>query len=161
METTRNCKLFDGWGAFERALARSKTTQRIVPKEDILRSLEEVPRTMKILRPLTDFYCEINNDDDGFNPSTLPSIQHHTCNQWDWGRVGISHENFEHLICPLSVNKNMTFSQYDLNFGNETSQAILLALFQFEGKNFEKLGIVRWSVRLKTEQRTIIISILK
>lgn len=49
---------------WERVKKRSEETGRVVPKETIVHALENVPRSIDILTPLSDFFCEINNDDD-------------------------------------------------------------------------------------------------
>lgn len=46
---------------FQRAAARAMTTGRIVPKEVLEEALEQVPRSVKVLEPLVDYFCEINN----------------------------------------------------------------------------------------------------
>lgn len=46
---------------FERAAARAKSTGRIVPQDVLERALNQVPRSVKILGPLVDYFCEINN----------------------------------------------------------------------------------------------------
>lgn len=48
----------------ERVKIRSEETGRIVPQETIIHALENVPRSIDILTPLSDFFCEISNDDD-------------------------------------------------------------------------------------------------
>jgi len=52
----------DSEKVFFRAQERTKATQRIVPPEDIQKSLDEVPKTMNILKPLCDFFTEIDNN---------------------------------------------------------------------------------------------------
>jgi len=50
---------------WSRVQKRSEETGRMVPKETIMHALENVPRSIDILTPACDFFCEIcNNDDD-------------------------------------------------------------------------------------------------
>jgi len=46
---------------FANVRARSKVTGRVVPKEKIEMALEAVPRSVKLLGPLADFFCELWN----------------------------------------------------------------------------------------------------
>ena len=46
---------------FQRAAARAMTTGRVVPKETLEKALDQVPRSVKVLGPLVDYFCEINN----------------------------------------------------------------------------------------------------
>jgi predicted kinase len=46
---------------FQRAAARAMTTGRIVPKEVLEEALDQVPRSVRVLEPLVDYFCEINN----------------------------------------------------------------------------------------------------
>jgi predicted kinase len=46
---------------FQRAAARAMTTGRVVPREVLERALDQVPRSVKVLGPLVDYFCEINN----------------------------------------------------------------------------------------------------
>ena len=46
---------------FQRASARALVTGRIVPKEVLEEALDQVPRSVKLLEPLVDYFCEINN----------------------------------------------------------------------------------------------------
>jgi len=48
----------------ERAENRSKSTGRIVPQETLKVAMEEVPKSVKILRPLSDYFCELHNAPD-------------------------------------------------------------------------------------------------
>jgi len=48
---------------FQRALARGLATGRQVPPELIHKTLEEVPRSIEILKGLTDYFCELRNDE--------------------------------------------------------------------------------------------------
>ena len=45
---------------------RARDTGRIVPKETLEMALEQVPKSVKILAPLVDFFCELYN---GSSPS--------------------------------------------------------------------------------------------
>lgn len=47
---------------FPPAQERAILTGRIVPRETLEAALEQVPRSVKILAPLVDYYAEINND---------------------------------------------------------------------------------------------------
>mmetsp|Transcript_2937 Transcript_2937/g.6358 ORF Transcript_2937/g.6358 Transcript_2937/m.6358 type:complete len:634 (-) Transcript_2937:139-2040(-) len=49
---------------FQRAAERAKRTGRVVPRETLEGSLEQVPKSVKILSPLADFFCELNNPPD-------------------------------------------------------------------------------------------------
>jgi hypothetical protein len=46
---------------FQRAFMRAMTTGRVVPREVLERALDQVPRSVKVLAPLVDYFCEINN----------------------------------------------------------------------------------------------------
>mmetsp|Transcript_5038 Transcript_5038/g.8255 ORF Transcript_5038/g.8255 Transcript_5038/m.8255 type:complete len:392 (+) Transcript_5038:78-1253(+) len=46
---------------FQRAAARALSTGRVVPREVLERALDQVPQSVKVLGPLVDYYCEINN----------------------------------------------------------------------------------------------------
>ena len=46
---------------FERAAERAKRTGRVVPQNVLEKALEQVPKSVKILTPLADFFCELNN----------------------------------------------------------------------------------------------------
>ena len=46
---------------FQRALERGVQTGRIVPRETLEMALEQVPRSVEILKPLADYFCELNN----------------------------------------------------------------------------------------------------
>ena len=46
---------------FERADERAKRTGRVVPRELLIEAMEQVPRSVKILSPLADYFCELNN----------------------------------------------------------------------------------------------------
>lgn len=37
------------------------TTGRVVPKHTLLEALEQVPKSVKELAPLADYYCELHN----------------------------------------------------------------------------------------------------
>lgn len=37
-------------------------TGRVVPRETLLDALEQVPKSVKVLAPLADYYCELRND---------------------------------------------------------------------------------------------------
>jgi predicted kinase len=47
---------------FQRAAERAITTGRIVPRDVLETALEQVPRSVKVLAPLVDYYAELNND---------------------------------------------------------------------------------------------------
>lgn len=40
---------------------RAKVTGRIVPKETLEMSLKHVPQSIKLLSPIADFFCELDN----------------------------------------------------------------------------------------------------
>lgn len=61
---------------FERAAERAKKTGRVVPQEVLEKALEQVPKSVKILAPLADYYCELNN-------GLGPDIEMNTADQ-DW-----------------------------------------------------------------------------
>ena len=46
---------------FERAAERAKKTGRVVPQEVLEKALDQVPKSVKILAPLADYFCEVNN----------------------------------------------------------------------------------------------------
>mmetsp|Transcript_7349 Transcript_7349/g.16722 ORF Transcript_7349/g.16722 Transcript_7349/m.16722 type:complete len:650 (+) Transcript_7349:65-2014(+) len=46
---------------FQRAAERAKQTGRVVPKATLEMALEQVPRSVKILGPLVEYFCELNN----------------------------------------------------------------------------------------------------
>lgn len=46
---------------FERAMHRAKLTGRVIPQETLEMALEEVPKAVKILSPLVDYFCELDN----------------------------------------------------------------------------------------------------
>jgi len=46
---------------FKRAEARSKITGRVVPKETIELALQQVPKSVQVLQPLSDFFSELHN----------------------------------------------------------------------------------------------------
>jgi hypothetical protein len=46
---------------FDRARERSIITGRVVPHETLEKSLEEVPKSVRILAPLVDFFAELYN----------------------------------------------------------------------------------------------------
>jgi len=48
----------------DRAALRAVLTGRIVPEELLERAMEEVPKSVKILAPLVDYYAEIHNPPD-------------------------------------------------------------------------------------------------
>jgi len=48
----------------ERAAQRAKTTGRIVPLHVLENAIDQVPRSVKILAPMVDYYAEINNAPD-------------------------------------------------------------------------------------------------
>jgi len=46
---------------FQRAAERSLITGRVVPQETLEMALEQVPKSIKVLGPMSDFFCELNN----------------------------------------------------------------------------------------------------
>lgn len=40
---------------------RSKVTGRVVPRHTLEMALDQVPRSVQVLAPLTDFFCELHN----------------------------------------------------------------------------------------------------
>lgn len=46
---------------FQRAADRAKKTGRVVPQEVLENALEQVPKSVQILKPLADYFCELNN----------------------------------------------------------------------------------------------------
>eukprot|EP00547_Thalassionema_nitzschioides_P002208 CAMPEP_0194216154 /NCGR_PEP_ID=MMETSP0156-20130528/18425_1 /TAXON_ID=33649 /ORGANISM="Thalassionema nitzschioides, Strain L26-B" /LENGTH=361 /DNA_ID=CAMNT_0038944853 /DNA_START=54 /DNA_END=1140 /DNA_ORIENTATION=- len=46
---------------YERAARRAKKTGRVVPAETLELSIQQVPRSVSVLRPLADFYAHIDN----------------------------------------------------------------------------------------------------
>lgn len=46
---------------FQRAADRAFQTGRMVPKETLEKALEQVPKSVKILAPLVDYYCQLDN----------------------------------------------------------------------------------------------------
>jgi len=50
---------------FERAAARARTTGRVVPEETLKLALEQVPKSVKILGPIVDYFVELNNPPGG------------------------------------------------------------------------------------------------
>lgn len=54
-----------------RAMKRSIDTGRVVPLETLEHALECVPKSVRILAPHTDFFCEFNND----STPSVPDIQ--------------------------------------------------------------------------------------
>ena len=61
---------------FERAAERANKTGRVVPQEILEKALEQVPKSVKILAPLADYFCELNN-------GLGPGIEMNTADQ-DW-----------------------------------------------------------------------------
>lgn len=49
---------------FQRAAERAERTGRVVPRETLEASLEQVPKSVEILSPIVDFFCELNNPPD-------------------------------------------------------------------------------------------------
>ena len=43
---------------------RALTTGRVVPKETLIKALEQVPKSVEILGPLADYHCTLNNAPD-------------------------------------------------------------------------------------------------
>jgi hypothetical protein len=37
------------------------TTGRVVPRETLVQALEQVPKSVKVLSPLVDYFCEVHN----------------------------------------------------------------------------------------------------
>lgn len=48
----------------QRAEERAKTTGRVIPRELLLETLQQVPYSVKRLSPLVDYHAEINNPPD-------------------------------------------------------------------------------------------------
>lgn len=46
---------------FQRAASRSKMTGRVVPHKTLEMALEQVPKSVQILGPLSDYFCEVHN----------------------------------------------------------------------------------------------------
>jgi len=46
---------------FARAKARGEETGRLIPEETLKAALEQVPKSVEILRKKVDYYCELNN----------------------------------------------------------------------------------------------------
>lgn len=49
---------------FKRAESRSRTTGRVVPQETLELALEQVPKSVEVLAPLADYFCELHNAPD-------------------------------------------------------------------------------------------------
>lgn len=49
------------YAIFQRAKDRSKTTGRVVPHDTLELALEQVPKSVQVLKPLSDFFAEIHN----------------------------------------------------------------------------------------------------
>lgn len=49
---------------FHRAAERAVKTGRVVPQETLEMALEQVPKSVKVLAPLADYFCELNNCPD-------------------------------------------------------------------------------------------------
>ena len=47
-----------------RAAARAETTGRAVPRETLEEALEMVPKSVEILKPMTDFFAELHNAEE-------------------------------------------------------------------------------------------------
>ena len=47
---------------FQRAAERAVRTKRVVPRKTLEAALEQVPKSVKILAPLADFFVKLNND---------------------------------------------------------------------------------------------------
>lgn len=47
---------------FQRAASRAIKTGRVVPQETLIAAIEQVPRSVKILSPLVDYFAELDND---------------------------------------------------------------------------------------------------
>mmetsp|Transcript_16658 Transcript_16658/g.22100 ORF Transcript_16658/g.22100 Transcript_16658/m.22100 type:complete len:610 (-) Transcript_16658:158-1987(-) len=45
----------------QRAKERGEATGRVIPMKTLLMALEQVPRSVKILGPLADYFCKLNN----------------------------------------------------------------------------------------------------
>jgi hypothetical protein len=37
------------------------TTGRVVPRETLMHALEQVPKSVQVLSPLVDYFCEVHN----------------------------------------------------------------------------------------------------
>lgn len=66
---------------------RSLVTGRVVPEETLEAALRQVPESVKVLGPLSDFYCELNNPPDndiellteGLDWDTFSSLWSQSC----------------------------------------------------------------------------------
>jgi hypothetical protein len=50
----------------QRAKKKSVETGRVIHQDSILKSLETIPSSIKVVRPSVDFYCEIENGSDSY-----------------------------------------------------------------------------------------------
>ena len=55
------CRTVDCRGLSSGTQDRAKVTGRVVPRKTLEMALEQVPRSVKILGPLVDYFCELNN----------------------------------------------------------------------------------------------------
>jgi hypothetical protein len=80
---------------FKRAETRSKITGRVVPKETIELALRQVPTSVRVLQPLSDFFCELHNPPS----SSAHGIQLHT--------EDLTWESFKDTWIQNCANKNI------------------------------------------------------
>merc|ERR1711862_45294 len=70
---------------------RGKLTGRIIPRETLEMALTEVPKSVKILSPLADYFCDLNNEPskpieivtDGITWESFERRWFQTCS-WTW-----------------------------------------------------------------------------
>eukprot|EP00586_Coscinodiscus_wailesii_P023151 CAMPEP_0172505254 /NCGR_PEP_ID=MMETSP1066-20121228/184888_1 /TAXON_ID=671091 /ORGANISM="Coscinodiscus wailesii, Strain CCMP2513" /LENGTH=304 /DNA_ID=CAMNT_0013281791 /DNA_START=226 /DNA_END=1137 /DNA_ORIENTATION=+ len=87
----------------QRVEKRSMETGRIVPRSRLEEAMEQVPRSVHILRPLTDFFCEFNNNSpeldkieiltEGVSWSSFQSVWEQSCPVDTRKRRGVGFEN--------------------------------------------------------------------
>jgi predicted kinase len=51
----------------QRAEKKSKETGRMIHQDSIIKSLETIPSSLKVVRPSVDFYCQIENGADSYS----------------------------------------------------------------------------------------------
>lgn len=49
----------------ERAAHRAETTGRVVPMDTLKETMEQVPKSVQVLKPMSDFYAELHNAENG------------------------------------------------------------------------------------------------
>lgn len=59
---------------FHRAESRAKMTGRVVPRELLEETMQQVPRSVAILAPLVDYYAEINNPPDAVDVELVKPV---------------------------------------------------------------------------------------